>query len=149
MSLVVRFSDQVSKFETTHQRLKDIAEFLGVSQNKAVAFAINLAWEYLAEHEDMREGLEFKRHGVKVGGVTYLNHDPAFIERVRERIANGVPLPHEDDESLEGGLLFMFLSKEQQDAIRAATNADEKRRLKAKFLKENSPDEAVDNFYAS
>lgn len=37
MSLVVRFANRVSQFETTHQRLKDIAEFLGVSQNKAVA----------------------------------------------------------------------------------------------------------------
>ncbi|WP_126448382.1 hypothetical protein [Sulfuricystis multivorans] len=144
MSLVVRFSDQVSKFETTHQRLKDIAEFLGVSQNKAVAFAINQAWEYLAEHEDMREELEFKRHGVKVGGVTYLNHDPAFIERVRERIAKGVPLPHEDDDGLDGGLTFLFLTEEQQRQVRDTTDPAEKRRLKAKFLRDNeklSPEE--------
>ncbi|MEO1767960.1 hypothetical protein [Thiobacter aerophilum] len=148
-SLVVRFSDQVSKFETTHQRLKDIAEFLGVSQNKAVAYAINQAWEYLAEHEEMREELEWKRHGVKVGGITYLNHDQAFLDRVRERIAKGVPLPHEDDDHLESGLLFCFLSKEQQDAIRAAADPAEKRRLKAKFLKETSPEAAADNIQAA
>lgn len=136
MSLVVRFSEQVSKFETTHQRLKDIAEFLGVSQNKAVAYAINKAWEHLAEHEDMHEELEFKRRGVKVGGITYLNEDPAFIKRVRERIASGIPLPHEDDDEIERNVLFMFLSKEQQEAILAAADPAEKRRLKAKFLKE-------------
>lgn len=137
MPLVVRFANQVSQFETTHQRLKDIAEFLGVSQNKAVAYAINQAWEYLAEHEDMREELEFKRRGVKVGGITYLNHDPAFIERVRERIAKGVPLPHEDDDALESNLLFQFLTEEQQAVVRAAASPAEKRHLKSKFLNEN------------
>lgn len=145
-SLVVRFSDKTSQFETTHQRLKDIAEFLGVSLNKAVAYAINEAWKHLDEQEDMQVELAFKRHGVKVGGVTYLNHEPEFIERVKERIAKGIPLPHEDDETLERDLFFMFLSKEQQDAIRAATDPLEKRRLKARFLKENSPDRAAENF---
>ncbi|PZP51873.1 MAG: hypothetical protein DI596_14300 [Azospira oryzae] len=144
-SLVVRFSEQVSKHETTHQRLKDIAEFLGVSQNKAVAYAINKAWEYLAEHEDMLETLELKRYGTEVGGITYLNADPAFIERVRERITKGIPLPHEDDDSIENDLLFMFLSKEHQDAIRATADPMEKRRLKAKFLKETSPESAAEN----
>lgn len=136
-SLVVRFSDKTSTFETTHQRLKDIAEFLGVSQNKAVAYAINQAWQRLAGEEDMLEELEFKRHGVKVGGITYLNHDPAFIERVKERIAKGVPLPHEDDDELESNLLFQFLTEEQQAAVRSASSPDAKRHLKAKFLKEN------------
>lgn len=85
----------------------------------------------------MLEELEFKRRGVKVGGITYLNHDPAFIERVRERIAKGVPLPHEDDDALESNLLFQFLTEEQQAAVRAATSPAEKRRLKSKFLNEN------------
>ncbi len=133
-SLVVRFSEQVSQFETTHGRLKDIAEYLGVSQNKAVAYAINKAWEYLDEHEDMLRELEFKRRGCKVGGVTYLNAPEDFIRRVKERMANGVPLPHEDDEELERNLLFQFLSKEQQAAVRAASDPAEKRRLKAEFL---------------
>lgn len=149
MSLVVRFADQVSRFETTHQRLKDIAEFLGVSQNKAVAYAINRAWEYLAEHKDMREELEFKRRGVKAGGITYLNHDPAFIERVRERIAKGIPMPHEDDESLENNFLFSFLSEEQKNQVRSASSALEKRMLKARFLKELDPDEAARNYKAT
>lgn len=137
MPPVVRFADQVSQFETTRQRLKDIAEFLGVSQNEAVAYAINEAWEYLAEHEDMREALEFKRRGVKVGGITYLNHDPDFVDRVKERLAKGVPLPHEDDDALESNLLFQFLTEEQQAAVRAVASPAEKRHLKAKFLKEN------------
>ncbi|GIX24742.1 MAG: hypothetical protein KatS3mg122_1973 [Caldimonas sp.] len=145
MSLVVRFSKQVSRFETTHDRLKDIAEYLGVSQNEAAAYAINLAWKHLVEEEDMDVELAYKRHGVQVGHISYLNADPAFIERVKARIAKGIPLPHEDDSSLETDLLFMFLSKERQDAIRAAADPMEKRRLKAKFLKETSSDEAAEN----
>ncbi len=136
-SLVVRFSDKTSRFETTHQRLKDIAEFLGVSQNKAVAYAINKAWELLDEQEDMQFELAFKRHGVKVGGVTYLNVEPEFIERVKELIAKGIPLPHEDDDAIESNLLFRFLTKEQQAAIRAETDPLEKRRLKVRFLQQN------------
>lgn len=146
MNLIVRFSNTVSRFETTRQRLKDIAEFLGVSQNKAAAYAINQAWERLAADEEMLEALEFKRNGVKVGGITYLHTDPAFLDRVRERVSNRVPLPHDDDDSLENDLLFRFLSKEQQAAIRAASDPDEKRRLKARFLKETSPEAAADNF---
>lgn len=148
-SLVVRFSAKPSKFETTHQRLKDIAEFLGVSQNKAIAYAINQTWERLKEHEEMLEELEFKRHGVKVGGITYLHAEPEFIERVRERIAKGIPLPHEDDESLERNFLFSFLSEEQKNQVRSASSALEKRRLKARFLDETGPDEAASNYKAA
>lgn len=147
-SLVVRFSEKPSKFETTHQRLKDIAEFLGVSQNKAIAYAINQTWEHLKEHEEMLEELEFKRHGAKVGGITYLHAEPEFIERVRERIAKGIPLPHEDDESLERNFLFSFLSEEQRQRIAAASTADEKRRLKAQCLQELDPDRAAENYKA-
>lgn len=145
-SLVVRFSEQTSQFETTHHRLKDIADFLGVSQNKAVAYAINLAWERLAKEEEMLEDLEFKRHGVKLGKITYLHAPEDFVHRVKERIAKDIPLPHEDDDEIESGLLFRFLSKEQQDAIHATADPAEKRRLKAKFLKETSPEDAADNF---
>ena len=42
-SLVVRFSDKISETETTHERVKAIADRLGISQNKAVHYAINLA----------------------------------------------------------------------------------------------------------
>jgi hypothetical protein len=143
-SLVIRFSDHVSRFEATHQRLKDIAEFLGVSQNKAAAYAINKVWEDLAENEEMLEDLEWKRHGVQVGQITHLNHDPVFIERAKQRVANGDPLPHEDDDDLERALSFQFLTEEQQSQIRAASDPKEKRLLKAGFLKENktlTPDE--------
>jgi len=51
--IAVRLSEQVSRFETTRERLKDIAEHLGVSEQNAVAYAINKAWEYLDEHEYM------------------------------------------------------------------------------------------------
>lgn len=148
-ALVVRFADKASQFETTHQRLKDLADFLGVSQNKAIAYAINKAWEMLNEQDDMQVELAFRRHGVKVGRITYLNADQDFIQRVNERIASGTPLPHSDDSSLETDLLFMFLSKEQQDAIRATPDPKEKRRLKAKFLSETSPEEAADNIEKS
>jgi len=148
-SLVVRFSDKHSKFETTQQRLKDIAEFLGVSQNKAVAYAINQTWKHLDEHEDMLVELEFKRHGVKAGSITYLHAEPDFIERVRDRIAKGIPMPHEDDESLENNFLFSFLSEEQKNQVRSASSALEKRMLKARFLKELDPDEAARNYKAT
>lgn len=146
-SLVVRFSDKPSKFETTHQRLKDIAEFLGVSQNKAIAYAINMAWEHLKDHEEMLEELEFKRHGVKVGGIAYLHAEPEFIGRVRERIAKGVPLPHEDDESLERNLLFQFLTVEQQNVVRGEPDPLKKRHLISAFLAKN--DELPDDEWAS
>lgn len=62
-TLVVRFSDRVSKMETTHQRLKAISEHLGVSQNKAIQYAINKVYEDL----DIEAHLQFKRQGVEVG----------------------------------------------------------------------------------
>ncbi|MBU0501459.1 MAG: hypothetical protein KJ558_10210 [Gammaproteobacteria bacterium] len=141
-SLVVRFSSKVAAFETTHDRLKDIAEFLGVSQNKAAHYAINKAWESLASNDDMREDLEFKRHGRKVGKVTYLNAPDDLIQRVEERIAKGIPLPHEDDQDLEGSLLFRLLSAEQQNQVRSECSPLAKRRLIVKFLEEQQ-DKAV------
>jgi molybdenum-dependent DNA-binding transcriptional regulator ModE len=143
--IAVRLSEQVSRFETTRERLKDIAEHLGVSEQNAVAYAINKAWEYLDEHEDMLYELESKRRGRKVGGITYLNYPEDFLRRVEERIAKGVALPHEDDDALESNLLFQFLSRDQQAAIRAASDPAEKRRLKEMFLKETSPERAADN----
>lgn len=136
-SLVFRFSESVSRFETTQQRLKDIAEFLSVSQNKAAAYAINKTWESLAEQEDMLEELEFKRHGRKVGKVTYLNHDEDAIRRIEERIANGVPLPHEDDDTLERNLLFRLLTTEQQDRVKTEQDPLMKRQLIVRFIKQN------------
>lgn len=119
---------------TTHQRLKDIAEFLGVSQNKAIQYAVNTAYDALNEGGDLEAELQFKRHGVRAGGVTYLNHSPEFVKRVQKRIKAGVPLANEDDEGLEHNLLFSFLSAKQQARVRAAREPLEKRRLIAGFL---------------
>lgn len=147
--LSIRFSGQVSQFETTQKRLEDMAEFLGVSPGEAAAYAINEAWKRLDEEQDMQAELAFGRHGRTVGGITYLDADDGFIRRVEERIAKGVPLPHEDDEGLENDLLFLFLAKHEQAAIRAASDPMEKRRLKAKFLKETKPDEAAGNIVSA
>ncbi len=61
MPLVIRFSERPSQFETTRQRLRDIAEFLGVSQNKAAAHAINQLWDHLNRRQDMQGELEKSR----------------------------------------------------------------------------------------
>jgi hypothetical protein len=121
----------------TPDRLADIAEFLGATQNTAAAYAINQVWECLAEHEEMLEALEFERRDVKVGEVTYLD---ASEEESAERRANleaNKPLPNITDKSLETHLLFTLLPEEDQAIIRAANTPDEKRRLLA---------EAVDRF---
>jgi hypothetical protein len=143
-SLVLRFSDQVSRFETTQQRLKDIAEYFGLSQNKAAAYAINALWEHLAQNEGLEEALAFKRQGKEVGGITYMNAED--VQRAQARVSQGVELPHENDSELENNLLFQFLSAKQQAAIHAASDPAEKRRLKAAFLRECIPENAADNF---
>lgn len=129
-TLVVRFSDRVSEMETTHQRLKDISEHLGVSQNKAIQYAINKAYEDL----ELEAELQFKRHGTEIGGVTYLNHPKDALVRIEARVKAGVPLPHEDDESLESNLLFACLTEDQQAKVKATKNTLEKRDLIAGFL---------------
>jgi serine phosphatase RsbU (regulator of sigma subunit) len=139
-SFPLRLSNRTSKFETTPERLKDIAEFLGVSQNKAAAYAINQLWEHLVENEEMLEELEFKRHGVKVGNVTYLNETEEAIAKRRANLKAKKPLPHILDESLESNFLFAGLPEQEQAIIRAASTPDQKRRLLA---------EAVDRFCAA
>lgn len=71
--------------------------------------------------------------GKVVGGVTYIGHtedDLARIEaRIEARIKAGIPLPHEDDETLESNLLFASLSDAEKAQVRAATDPLEKRRL--------------------
>lgn len=129
-TLVVRFSDRVSTMETTHQRLKEIAEHLGVSQNKAIQYAINKVYEDL----DLDAEAQFKQHGVKVGGITYLNHPKDALDRVEARLKAGIPLPHEDDETLESNLLFASLSEEEKAIVRSTPDMLEKRRLIAGFL---------------
>lgn len=127
-TLVVRFSDRVSEMETTHQRLKDIAEHLGVSQNKAIQRAINHLYEQHAVE------MEFKRHGVQVGGVTYLNTPKEQIERIAARIKAGIPLPHVDDGTLENHIMFALLLEEEQAKVKAEPDMLEKRKMIEGFL---------------
>lgn len=131
-TLIVRFSDRVSEMETTHQRLKDIAEHLGVSQNKAIQRAINLLYEEL----DTDLELAFKRHGVKVGGITYLNVPQEQLDRIAARIKAGIPLPHDDNGTLESNILFALLPEEEQAKVKAEPDMLEKRKMIAGFLAE-------------
>jgi riboflavin biosynthesis pyrimidine reductase len=133
-SFPLRLSTHVSKFETTPERLKDIAEFLGVSQNKAAAYAINQLWKHLVENEEMLEELEFKRHGVKVGNVTYLNETEEALAERRANLKAKKPLPHILDKSLESNFMFAALPEEEKAIIRAASTPDEKRRLLAEAV---------------
>lgn len=134
-SLLVRFADRVSATQTTADRIKTIADHFGVSQNKAAHIAINRLFDEIASDVDAEA--EFEKHGRKVGGVTYLHTPEDFLRRVEERIAKDIPLPHEDDESLESNLLFRFLSEEQQDRVKAASDPLQKRHLIAEFAKSN------------
>ncbi len=131
-ALVIRFADQVSPTATTHDRLKAMADHLGVSQNKAAHIAINRLYEECADDIAIED--EFRKHGRKVGGITYLGVSDDFIRRVEDRIARRIPLPHEDDESLERFLLFRFLTKDQQAAVKAEPNFLVKRQMITKFL---------------
>jgi hypothetical protein len=63
-AITIRFAERNSLFEVSQERLKDIAGCLGVSQNKAVAYAINMTWENLnktkvdpmKENETVKDG---------------------------------------------------------------------------------------------
>lgn len=101
------------------------------------------SYEYPTAEDEEAVEREFERHGVKVGEVTYLHADTAFLQRVRDRIQQGVPLPHEDDESLERFLLFRFLTKEQQAQVKAVSDPIEKRRSIERFLNENDENDVV------
>ncbi len=135
-SINLRFANTPSQFETTHRRLKDLAEFFGVSQNKAAAYAINRIWEMLSEDGELQHTLAHKRQGVRVGRVSYLNADEDHLQRIRERLAAGVPLPHEDDESLDRHPLLLLLPQDQQDAVRREKDPMAKRRLMAELFKQ-------------
>ena len=69
----------------------------------------------------------FRDHGVRVGGVLYLNADPEFLARAKARESVGIPLPGIDDERLESDLLFAMLSPERKARVQAAANFREKR----------------------
>lgn len=86
--------------------------------------------------DDIRLELAFERHGRRVGEITYLNAPDDFVQRVEQRIADGIPLPHTDDANLESTLYFRCLTDDQQAQARATTDCLDKRRLIAGFLKD-------------
>lgn len=135
-STVLRFAEQPSRFETTHQRLKDLADYFGVSQNKAAAYAINLLWEQLQADDELAAGAAFTRQGTRIGGVHYLGLPAdeaddlrAKASRTQARAAQGVPAPHLDDDEITRNLFFGLLPKDAQDAIRAEPDPLARRRL--------------------
>lgn len=134
-SLLIRFAEQVSATETTSDRLKAIADHLGLSQNKAAHIAINALYNEISA--DAMVESEFQNHGRQVGRVTYLHAPDDLVRRVEERIAAGTPLPHEDDESLERNLLFVLLSTDQKRQVKATPDPLQKRHLIARFVQEN------------
>jgi biotin carboxylase len=126
MSTLLRFSDTPSRFETTHDRLKDLADYFGVSQNKAAAYAINLLWEQLQADDELAAGAAFTRQGTKIGGIHYLGLSAdeadelrAKAARTQARAAQGVPAPHIDDDEITRNMFFGLLPQDVQDAIRA------------------------------
>lgn len=139
--------------ETFHQtasaaeadRLRELAIRSGLSEDEVIITAVNRMFHDVFHAgtdrpsqdliDDLRVELAFKRRGRTVGGVTYLHAPEDFIRRASKRIEDGVPLPHEDDDSLERGLLFSTLTEEQQAQVIAAPDSLEKRRLMAGFLK--------------
>jgi len=134
-SLVIRFADRVSQTQTTHERLKALADHFGVSQNKAAHMAINRLYDETAT--DRAIEAEFLKHGRKVGGVTYLHAPEDFLLRVEDRIRRGIPLPHEDDDALEHNLLFKLLPPDVQACVISATDPMDKRRLIDQHLRES------------
>lgn len=123
---MLRFADTPSRFETTHQRLKDLADYFGVSQNKAAAYAINLLWEQLQADDELAAGAAFTRQGTKIGGIRYLGLPAdeadelrAKAARTQARAAQGVPAPHFDDDEITRNMFFGLLPQDVQDAIRA------------------------------
>ncbi|SHE74241.1 hypothetical protein [Thermomonas hydrothermalis] len=123
---MLRFADTPSRFETTHQRLKDLADYFGVSQNKAAAYAINLLWEQLQADDELAAGAAFTRQGTKIGGIRYLGLPAdeadelrAKAARTQARAAQGVPAPYFDDDEITRNMFFGLLPQDVQDAIRA------------------------------
>lgn len=128
--------------------LRELAGRSGLSEDQVIVIAVNRMFHdtFHAGKEadrpaqdlidDIRVELEFERHGRKVGKITYLNASEDFIQRVEQRIAAGIPLPHEDDDSLERTLFFRFLTEEQQSKVKATSDYLEKRHLMSRFLHE-------------
>ena len=126
-SLVVRFSDKISETETTHERVKAIADRLGISQNKAVHYAINLAHNQII--------------GQQVGCITYLGAPQDAIQRAQERVAQGVPMAHTEDDQLEKNLFFSLLPEATKKQAHEVTDPAEKRKIIKQLIQEHFLDE--------
>lgn len=134
--------------EAESKALRELAAKLGCTEDEAIIIAVkqmflNNVHPVEGDHsftEDLGDDIEveraFERHGRRIGKITYLNMPEDFIQRVEQRIAEGIPLPHEDDESLECFLLFRFLTEDQQSQVKARHDPLEKRHLIARFLEE-------------
>lgn len=132
--------------------LRDLSARTGLSEDQLIVIAVNrLLHDALRSGnevdrpsqdlvDDIRVELEFERHGRQVGKITYLNASEDFIQRAEARIAAGIPLPHEDDDSLERTLLFRFLTEEQQAQVKATSDPMEKRHLIAAMLNNQPTD---------
>lgn len=129
--------------------LRDLAARSGLPEGQLIVIAVSrLVHDALHAGEEadrpaqeMVDGicvdLEFERHGKKVGKVTYLNESEDYLKRVEKRIADGVPLPHEDDDNLEGFLFFSLLPEESREQARAVSDPLEKRHLIASLIKKH------------
>jgi len=134
--------------EAESKALRELAAKLGCTDDEAIIIAVkkvflNSVSPDEGDHcstKDLGDEIEveraFERHGRRIGKITYLNMPEDFIQRVEQRIAEGIPLPHEDDDGLENFLLFRFLSEQQQKQVKSTPDPIEKRHLIARFLKE-------------
>ncbi|APZ42606.1 hypothetical protein [Acidihalobacter ferrooxydans] len=69
--------------------------------------------------------------------MLYPLEEPGYEARVAERQAGNVPLPYDDDDTVEHNLAFtVFLSPEQQEEVRNTSGVLEKRCLVAKYVKQ-------------
>lgn len=134
--------------EAESKALRELAAKLGCTEDEAIITAVKqLFLNSVPSDEGDRPSTEdlggemeveraFERHGRRIGKITYLNMPEDFIQRVEQRIAEGIPLPHEDDDGLENFLLFRFLSEQQQKQVKSTPDPLEKRHLIARFLNE-------------
>jgi len=129
----IYFSETPSRFETTKERVEEIAKILGVSKNKAIAYAVNELYERLIE-EKIEE--EFAKRGKRVANALYLNVPEEELAELSENVSRKVPLPLIRDSELEHNFLFAGLPEEKKEAIRNAATPEEKRALLAQAVEE-------------
>ncbi len=125
--------------------LRQLAVKSGLSEDEVIVIAVSRMFHDVfhadTRHpsqdliDDIRVELAFERRGRTVGGITYLHAPEDFIRRVEQRIAEGIPLPHEDDDSLENFFLFDFLPDAAKAQAKAVSDPLAKRHLIVDMLK--------------